>query len=191
MEPTNIVIDSGAMATIIIGFLAIAAGIFGGLLKISSNAGSRFTALETNMQWVKETLQELKTASDNERNPAYASQSPVNLNAKGEEWLRASGLKEYLDQNKAKFLTICESKRTSNPYDIQQHIFSYFDNVEFEENLDKSLKEFAFEKGTTMNIMRRVAAIYFRNICLDEFGMEKADIDIHDPGKNTKNKDNF
>ncbi len=41
---------------------------------------------------------------------------------------------------------------------------------------------FAFAQGTTMNIMRRVAAIHFRNLCLTAFGMKTEDIDQHEPG---------
>ena len=39
-----------------------------------------------------------------------------------------------------------------------------------------------------MNIMRRIAAIYFRNLCLNEFGMKTEDIDIHDPEKTVNKK---
>ncbi|MFH1218640.1 MAG: hypothetical protein V1679_02265 [Candidatus Peregrinibacteria bacterium] len=159
--------------------------IIGALIAIAWYAGSRFAKIDEAIKWIKTAINDLKTTSDNEKTPAFDSQSPVNLNSRGEEWLRESGLKEYIDSHKDNFMRTCEDKKDHNPYDIQQYIFSYFDNVELEPKIDKKLKEFAFQKGTTMNIIRRVAGIYFRNLCLQEFGMAVDDIDKHKPSTKT------
>lgn len=154
-------------------------GIMGALLGIAWYAGSKFSKIETSIEWMKDAIHELKTASDNEKSPAFEIKSPVNLNKRGEDWLRKSGLKKYIDENKEIFLVACEEKREANPYDIQEHIFKFFDEVKFEKGIETQLKEFAFKNGTTMNIMRRVAGIYFRNLCLQEFGLNIEDIDRH------------
>ena len=78
-------------------------------------------------------------------------------------------------------MKVCEEKKDTNPYEIEQHIFKVFDTLDFESGFEDKLKEFAFQKGTTMNIIRRVGAIYFRNICLDEYKMKREDIDRHNP----------
>jgi hypothetical protein len=61
-----------------------------------------------------------------------------------------------------------------------------FDTLTFPQEIDDRIKEFAFEKGTTMAIMRRVGGIYFRDVCLDEFKMNPDEIDILDPENTPK-----
>lgn len=160
-------------------------GIFAGFVTIAWYTSARFTALETSMQWVKDILNDLKIGSDNAARPAFGSHSPVSLNELGEAWLTESGLKDYIDSHKADLMKICEEKRDTNPYEVQKHIFKSFDNLVLETNFDDNLKKFAFDKETTMGILRRIGAIYFRNVCLVEFGMSKEDIDKHDPDKKT------
>ena len=53
-----------AMITINVGW-EWALGIFGLLLLIAWRGSARFTSLETSMQWVKQTLSELKMAIEN------------------------------------------------------------------------------------------------------------------------------
>ncbi len=158
-------------------------GIMVALIAIAWYSNGRFTALETSMKWVKETLHDLKVASDNTPNPAFGSDSPIGLKPLGEEWLVESGLKEYLDDDtrKSELMNLCEEKRETNPYEVQMHVFRTFDTLVFNPTFDSELKKFAFDKGTTMNILRRIGAIYFRGFCLDDFGMKEEDIDKHTP----------
>ncbi len=156
-------------------------GLVGFLICIAWYSNGRFTALETSMQWVKDTLHDLKVDSENTKTPAFSSHSPVNLNSTGESWLVESGMKEYIDAHKSDFIKICEEKKTTNPYEVQKHIFKVFDITAFDPVFDDKLKKFAFEKGISTNILRRVGAIYFRNLCLEDFGMNRDDIDKHDP----------
>ncbi len=158
-------------------------GIMGSIIFIAWYSSARFTALETSMQWVKKILNELKVASDNKNTPAFISKSPINLTAIGEKWLIESGIKEYLDLNKEIIMTKCKEKEDTNPYEVQEHVFKLFDTLELEPDFENKLKKFAYEQGTTMNIMRRVAAIYFRNLCLKKFEMDMEDIDKHNSEK--------
>ena len=162
-------------------------GIMVALIAVAWYSQGRFTALETSMKWVKEILHKLDVASDNIAKPAFGSSSPINLNATGEKWLIDSGLKEYLDDQKSELMKICEEKRGTNPYEVQQHIFSAFDTLVFKPDFENKLKKFAFEQGTTMNLIRRVGAIYFRNVCLTDFDMNKEDIDKYNPENPPKN----
>lgn len=162
-------------------FLAIMAV----LVVIAWKGSGRFAALETSMDWVKKILNELKINSDNTNSPAFGSSSPIELNEKGEKWIIESGIKEYLDANKETMMEKCTNKQETNPYEVQNHIFALFNTLEFEPEFDAKLKKFAFEKGTSMNILRRLSALYFRRLCLEKFGMNTADIDKHDPAKNT------
>ena len=155
-------------------------GIIGTFIGVAWYSNGRFTALETSMKWVKEILNELKISSDNSQKPAFIIRSPVNLNETGEKWLIDSGLKNYIDNN-VDFMKSCEEKRNTNPYEVQKFIFRLFDDWIFESGLEDELKKFAYSKGTTMGVIRRVGAIYFRNFCLKQFGMNKEDIDKHNP----------
>ncbi len=188
MDELTISISWEYFLGLLTGILALMVSAFCGILTVAWYASSKFSKIETSIEWMKSAMNDLKTASDNAGSPAFSSQSPVNLNSRGEEWLDASGLKKYLDENQNRFMNVCEDQRRTSPYDVQQCIFQYFDIVEFEPEIEKKLKEFAFSKGTTMNIMRRIAAIYFRNLCLNEFGMKTEDIDIHDPEKTVNKK---
>jgi len=156
-------------------------GILGALIAIAWYSGGRFSAIETSIQWLKEAVNELKVNSENENTPAFGTHSPVRLNPNGEDWLVFSGLKNYIDSHKSELIKICEEKRITNPYEVQKHIFKSFDVLSFEPAFDDTLKKFAYERGITTSILRRVGAIYFRDICLNEFKMNKEDIDKHDP----------
>lgn len=156
-------------------------GIMSGMVLLAYYSNGRFTKLETSMEWVKDILKDLKTGADNALNPAYGAHSPVNLNTTGENWLNSSGLKEYIDNNKDYFLKECVEKKETNPYEVQKHAFKLFDEINFDPALDDKLKKFAYEKGTTMAVVRRVGGIYLRNLCIEDFGMNKDEIDKHDP----------
>lgn len=156
-------------------------GIISALIAVAWYSNGRFTALETSMGWVKDTLKELKISSDNAGNKAFASQSPLNLTKLGEDWLKESGLEEYINLNKDYYLNLCDEKKDTNPYEVQKHIFSLFDELRFDSALEDKLKKFAYDKGTTMAVIRRIGGIYLRNLCLEKFGMNKDDIDKHSP----------
>lgn len=160
-------------------------GVMAGLIVIAWYSNGRFTALETSMQWVKDAVHDLQVSTDNASSaaPAFGAGSPVTLKPIGEQWLVESGWKEYIDAHKTELMQVCEEKRTTNPYEVQKHIFKTFDTLALIPEFDDKLKKFAYEKGTSMGIMRRVGAIHFRNLCLENFGMTQDDIDKHDPEK--------
>ena len=158
-----------------------ALGIVGLLIVLAWRGSARFTALETSMAWVRKILDELKVNSDNKASsqPAFSSHSPVGLTSTGLVWLNESGLKDYIDLKSKDFLAQCIEKRNTNPYEVQQYLFAFFSQVTLDSDFEEELKKFAFEKGTTIAVLRRVGAIYLRDLCLAEFGMEKKDIDKH------------
>jgi hypothetical protein len=71
----------------------------------------------------------------------------------------------------------------SNPYEVQNNAFKAFDDLELSRVFEDKLKVFAYSKGTTMEVMRRVGGIYLRNLCLSDKGMTSEEIDKHDPNK--------
>lgn len=133
------------------------------------------------MDWVKDHLKELKLASDNAARPAFASQSPVNLNKLGEEFLSESGMRKYIEDNKDFLLSECKKMGNENPYQVQENAFKVMDEYKFDDAFYAKLLKFAFDKGTTPAVLRRVAGIHLRNVCLDSLGMDRDDIDKHTP----------
>jgi hypothetical protein len=158
-------------------------GIMGALILVAWYSNGRFTALEISMTWLKENLNDLKVGAENSSSPtpAFGSSSPVNLKPIGEQWLSESGLKDYIEENRQNLMEICEEKNGTNPYEVQNHIFRVFDALPLESGFEDKLEKFAYEKGSSMSILRRIGAIHFRNLCIDEFGMNREDIDKHDP----------
>jgi len=154
--------------------LGIIGAIVAGSASIAWYANGRFTALETSMDWVKSTLIELKVAVDNGPRQAFGVGSPIDLRPVGLAWLNDSGLKAYIDANSDQLLTFCEEKRSTNPYELQERIFAMFDTLQFAADVEDRVKKFAYEQGTTMAILRRVGAIYLRNLYLERFEQHKS-----------------
>lgn len=163
--------------------LGILISLSAALIGIAWKGSARFTALETSVDWIKTTLNDLKVNAENSasQTPGFIAHSPLNLTTAGERWLVDSGLKEYIDTHQQRFLGACESKKETNPYEVQQHAFMLLDQVVFESTIDDSLKTFAFQQGISMQVLRRVGGIYLRNLCLERFGMNTDDIDKHAP----------
>jgi len=159
-------------------------GIMLGLLGVAWYSNGRFSKLEASMEWVKFILKELKITGENKDTKAFTVRSPKSLTPKGKDLLEKSGIRKYIEENKDALLELCEKKKEANPYEAQQYIFKLFDSFSFGLPSDNELKNFSYEEGISLDIIRRVGAIHFRDLCLDSFGMEKEDIDRHDPTKN-------
>ena len=154
-----------------------ALGIIGTLLLLAWKGSSRFSAIETGLEWIVDRLKDLKIDIDNVRNQAFQNNSPLVLTTKGTQWLNDSGLKEYIDANLPILRKSCAHKQETNAYEVQQHVFSLFDKMEFEKSFDDRLKQYAYEQGISMEVLRRIGAIYFRDICLTDFKMDMKDLD--------------
>jgi hypothetical protein len=112
------------------------------------------------------------------------SNSPISLTEKGEKLLKESGFKEYIDNNKDRLINLCSQKRgLETAYDIQEAVFDFFDNeLKFEPELEKQIKEYAYADGASMETVRRLGGIYFRDNCLEHFNKSAQEIDY--PNKN-------
>ena len=103
---------------------------------------------------------------------AFTGRSPIALLEKGKLILAGSGLKDYIDSNKTALLERCQIKNsTSNPYDVQDAAFKFFDHVDLPANFEDRLKTFAYGHGVSIEMVRRVGGIYFRDLCLEALNM--------------------
>lgn len=141
-------------------------GIMGALIVGAWYANGRFTTLETSMRWVQDVLKELRLSSSGIAAPAFDLHSPIGLSALGVRYLNESGFRKYIDAHQPELYSLYRMEDSANPYELQQHIFKAFNDMRLESAFEDSLKRFAFEKGITTDVLRRIGAIYFRDLCL-------------------------
>jgi hypothetical protein len=149
-------------------------GIIAALIGVAWYSGSRFSALDTSVSWIKDSITKLEGRMDN----AFASGSPVKLLSKGVEILNESGMKDYIESRKKDLVEKCEfnKKGLTNQYDIQEKSFECFDKLDFG-SFNEKLKETSFKYGMSIETIRRIGGIYFRDILLSENGFTPEDLD--------------
>lgn len=138
-------------------------GIMGSLIAIAYHAQGRFTALETDVTWLKDTISELTIRAENVRAKLFRSSSPVFLTQAGHTALRGSGLKSFIDNNRNALLQRVY-RAGSDPYELQRNAFRFLAELPLEESVAHRLNEFAFANDVTTDLLRRVGAIYLRDI---------------------------
>lgn len=149
-------------------------GLMGSLIGIAWYSSARFTKAETLLEGVDKRL----TSIEGRNNGAFQSQSPISLTVKGENLLKESGLKTFIDNEKTSLTEKCsKDNNMTSAYDVQNCAFSFFDSMEFESVFEKKLKDYAYHEGIDMKVLRRVGGIYFRNIILEKLGMKQEDIE--------------
>lgn len=108
----------------------------------------------------------------------YKNGSPVQLQEKGNAFLVETGLKKYLDAHIKSVLDAYSAKfKMGTAYDVQESVFTYMSEYSFEPEFEKRLKEAAYREGISMDVVRRIGAIYLRDRCLESLGMDGKDID--------------
>lgn len=138
-------------------------GIIGSLIAIAYYAQGRFTALETDVTWLKETIGELTIRAENVRAKLFKSDSPVSLTPSGYLALKNSGLRSYIDANRHALLTRLDKVR-SDPYELQHRAFRLLADLPLEEVVARHLNKFACANDINTDLLRRVGAIYLRDI---------------------------
>jgi hypothetical protein len=143
-------------------------------------AGRKLCALDTKVGLFDTRLTNLEGRVDK----AFEGQSPITLLPKGQKILVESGLKQYIDQNRDNLLAECKTANSmANPYDIQTTAFEFFDAMLFDRDFEDRLKTAAFKNGVTIDVVRRVGAIYFRDVCLEKLGFKLEDLDGPKPAQ--------
>jgi len=149
-------------------------GILGSLLAIAWYVSGRFSRIETLTEGVDRRLTNL----EGRYYGAIQTQSPISLTVKGDKLLEDSGLKEYINKNSETFFSDCEkAKKLESAYDVQSASFACLDVHEFEPQFEKKLKEFAFQQGADLKLLRRVGGIYLRDLLLKKLNMDVNELD--------------
>jgi hypothetical protein len=141
-------------------------GILGSLIAIAYFSNGRFTALETDVGWLKEAISELLISAENIRSKLFKNGSPVSLTPSGYLVLQRSGLRSYIDTKKRTLLEALRARAISDPYELQRDAFRLLAELPFEDIVAHHVNEFAFANGISTDLLRRIAAIYLRDIAV-------------------------
>jgi hypothetical protein len=136
--------------------------VMGSLIALAYYANGRFTGLETNVDWLKETISELLINAENVRTKLFKNGSPVSLTPTGYHVLARSGLRSYVDAKRQALLS--DLLVSSNRYELQRRAFHLLAELRFEDPVARHLHDFAFAHGVSTDLLRRIAAIYLRDI---------------------------
>jgi hypothetical protein len=129
------------------------------------NMRERFVVVEDRV----ETLWKDKVA------PAH---SPRQLNEKGENILKTSGIKEIVDEKRQLLLEFVRAKKALNAYDAEAAIEDVMKELpeHFPETVD-TLKQGAFMVGANLDEVLFVGSIYLRNSIFGDLGFGLGDLD--------------
>lgn len=141
-------------------------GVLGSLIALAYYTNGRFSVIETDVGWLKETIAELAINAENVSAKLFKNGSPVSLTATGYHVLQRSGLKSYVETKRATLLAALKLRRSGNPYEIERRAFRLLADLPFEAIVGEHLNNYAFKNGVSMNILRRVGAIYLRDIAV-------------------------
>ncbi len=161
---TNLVINIGIYKT-----LGLIATLIAGAWYLSH----RLTKVETKVGGVASRMSSLEGRMDK----AFSGGSPIQLLPKGQKILTESGLKEWIDNNENLFENCSSKYPMSNPYDVQNAVFKFFDEMVFGKELEDKVKKSAFENGVNIETVRRIGGIYFRDVCLKKLNMNFKELD--------------
>jgi c-di-AMP phosphodiesterase-like protein len=143
--------------------------IMAGIVSTAWYTAYRLGRVETRIEVIETSVSNINARIDN----LYNGRSPIALLPKGVKILDESGLKEWINDNRQKLFDQCKANYVmKSPYDVQIAAFSFFDKIGFPSEFELKLKNSAFENGVSLENIRRVGGIYFRDICLDELGLD-------------------
>ena len=154
------------MLTINIGWEFLL-GIFGTLIALAYYSNGRLTRMETNFDWLANAVRDLTIKTENLSARAFDVGSPISLTATGEQLLRDSGLKSYIDRHRDELTTQLRAKAPFDLYTIQESAFRLLDRISLDDSFARHLNKFAYRNGASTDLLRRVGAIYLRDIAVE------------------------
>jgi hypothetical protein len=141
-------------------------GIFGTLIALAYYANGRFTRVETNFDWLASAVRDLAIKTENLSTKAFDVGSPISLTATGEQLLRDSGFRSYIDRHRDELTTQLRANAPFDLYTIQENAFRLLDHISLDDSFARHLNKFAYRNGASTDLLRRVGAIYLRDIAV-------------------------
>lgn len=106
------------------------------------------------------------------------SNSPRQLNDKGENILKNSGIKEIIEEKKVILLEEVKKKKPKTAYDAELIIHSIVSELPKHcPDMTDRLKEGAFNVGQSVGVILFVGGIYLRNLIFKDLGFSLDDLD--------------
>lgn len=141
-------------------------GVMGSLIALAYYANGRFTALETDIGWLKEMLSELSIKAENAAAKLFKNGSPVSLTSTGYHVLARCGLRSFVDAHRRTLVAALNAESLTDRYEIQRRAFGLLADLTLDDAVARHLKQFAFSNGMSTTILRRAAAIYLRDLAV-------------------------
>ncbi len=144
-------------------------GILSSIGALAYYTSGRFTRLETNVEWLSDAVRDLTIRAENIPSKLFKTGSPVSLTAAGYRHLeqKQSGLKSYIDRRKDVLVWQLRASAPFDRYRVQNSAFRLLAHIRFDDAFGRQLNAFAFDRGISTDLLRRVAAIYLRDIPAD------------------------
>ena len=143
-------------------------GVMGSLIALAYYSNGRFTALETDIGWLKEMISELSIKAENATTKLFKNGSPVSLTSSGYHVLARCGLRSFVDAHRRTLLASLNAESLSDRYEIQRRAFSLLAELTLDDAVARHLRNFAFSNGLSTTILRRAAAIYLRDMAVGQ-----------------------
>jgi len=141
-------------------------GVIGTLLALAYHANGRLTRIETNFEWLADAVRDLTIKAENMSAQAIDTASPISLTDTGEQLLRDSGLKTYIDRRKDELTAELRAVAPLDLYTVQQSAFRLLHLISFDTAFARQLNRFAFRTGTSIDLLRRIGGIYLRDLAI-------------------------
>jgi hypothetical protein len=139
-------------------------GIIGSAIVMAYYANGRFTRLETNYEWIVDAIRDLTIKAENLSSKLFDTGSPVTLTRTGQRFLEKSGLKVYIDARKDELVSQLHASERRDFYMVQESAFRLLAGMPLDGLFEQQLNTFAFESGISTDLLRRVGAIYLRDL---------------------------
>lgn len=141
-------------------------GLLGTLIALAYHANGRLTRLETTCEWLANAVRDLAIKVENVSARAFEIGSPISLTATGERLLRDSGLKSYIDHRRDELTARLRAHAPVDLYSVQESAFRLLAGIDLDDPFARHLKKFAYRNGASTDLLRRVGAIYLRDIAV-------------------------
>jgi hypothetical protein len=137
-------------------------GIVGSTMGLAYYASGRFSRLKSDV--LSDAVRDLTIRTENISTKLFAASSPVSLTLAGQRHLEESGLRSYIDRRKDVLIGEIRAIPRFHLYRVQDAAFHLFNHVRFDDSFDRRLRKFAFESGISVDLLRRLGAIYLRDL---------------------------
>jgi hypothetical protein len=139
-------------------------GILGSIIALAYYTSGRFTRLETDVHWLSDAIRDLNIKAENISRKLFDAGSPVTLTFAGHLHLDHSGLKSYIDRRKPDLISQLRSSARFDIYRLQETAFRLMARMPFDQTFERRFNRFAFDKGMSTDLLRRIGAIYLRDL---------------------------